>query len=65
MLIVVYMRYKLLGKSGLRGSELCLGGMTFGEDWGSMLSGLSKEEARKIIYIFVDKGGNFIDTANV
>jgi aryl-alcohol dehydrogenase-like predicted oxidoreductase len=59
------MRYKLLGKSGLRVSELCLGGMTFEEDWGSMLPGSSKEEARKIFYIFVDKGGNFIDTANV
>jgi aryl-alcohol dehydrogenase-like predicted oxidoreductase len=59
------MRYKLLGKSGLRVSELCLGGMTFGEDWGSMLPGTSKEEARKIFDIFVSKGGNFIDTANV
>jgi hypothetical protein len=28
------MRYKLLGNSGLRVSELCLGTMTFGEDWG-------------------------------
>jgi aryl-alcohol dehydrogenase-like predicted oxidoreductase len=39
--------------------------MTFGEDWGSMLPGASKEEARKIFDIFVNKGGNFIDTANV
>ena len=59
------MRYKLLGKSGLRVSELCLGAMTFGEDWGSMLPGASKEEARKIFDLFVSKGGNFIDTANV
>jgi aryl-alcohol dehydrogenase-like predicted oxidoreductase len=59
------MRYKLLGKSGLRVSELCLGSMTFGEDWGSMLAGASKEEARKIFELFVNKGGNFIDTANV
>jgi aryl-alcohol dehydrogenase-like predicted oxidoreductase len=59
------MRYKLLGKSGLRVSELCLGSMTFGEDWGSMLPGASKEEARKIFELFVNKGGNFIDTANV
>jgi aryl-alcohol dehydrogenase-like predicted oxidoreductase len=59
------MRYKLLGKSGLRVSELCLGGMTFGEDWGSMLPGASKEEAKKIFDLFVSKGGNFIDTANV
>jgi aryl-alcohol dehydrogenase-like predicted oxidoreductase len=65
MLMIVYMRYKLLGKSGLRVSELCLGGMTFGEDWGSMLPGASKEEAKKIFDIFVNKGGNFIDTANV
>lgn len=59
------MRYKLLGKSGLRVSELCLGAMTFGEDWGSMLPGASKEEASKIFDIFVNKGGNFIDTANI
>jgi aryl-alcohol dehydrogenase-like predicted oxidoreductase len=59
------MKYKLLGKSGLRVSELCLGGMTFGEDWGSMLPGASKEEAKKIFDLFVSKGGNFIDTANV
>ena len=59
------MRYKLLGKSGLRVSELCLGGMTFGEDWGSMLPGASKEEAKKIFDLFVSKGGNFIDTANI
>jgi aryl-alcohol dehydrogenase-like predicted oxidoreductase len=59
------MKYKLLGRSGLRVSELCLGGMTFGEDWGSMLLGSSKEEARKIFDIFVNRGGNFIDTANI
>ena len=59
------MRYKLFGKSGLRVSELCLGGMTFGQDWGSMLPGASKEEAKKIFELFVNEGGNFIDTANV
>ena len=55
------MRYKLLGKSGLRVSELALGTMTFGEDWGW---GASKEESRKIFDAYVDAGGNFIDTAN-
>jgi len=55
------MRYKLLGKSGLRVSELCLGTMTFGEDWGW---GASKEEASKVFHRFVEAGGNFIDTAN-
>ncbi|MFN3343373.1 MAG: aldo/keto reductase [Flavobacteriales bacterium] len=55
------MRYKLFGKSGLRVSELCLGTMTFGEEWGY---GANKEESRKIWNTFLDAGGNFIDTAN-
>jgi aryl-alcohol dehydrogenase-like predicted oxidoreductase len=55
------MRYKLLGKSGLRVSELCLGAMTFGEEWGW---GASKEESRRIFEAFAEAGGNFIDTAN-
>lgn len=55
------MRYKLLGKSGLRVSELCLGAMTFGEEWGW---GASKEESRRIFDAFAAAGGNFIDTAN-
>ncbi|MDP4163375.1 MAG: aldo/keto reductase, partial [Bacillota bacterium] len=54
------MKYKLLGKSGLRVSELALGTMTFGEDWGF---GASKEESQKIFNAFVEAGGNFIDTA--
>jgi aryl-alcohol dehydrogenase-like predicted oxidoreductase len=55
------MRYKLLGKSGLRVSELCLGTMTFGEEWGW---GSSKEESRKVYDAFLEAGGTFIDTAN-
>ena len=55
------LRYRLLGNSGLRVSELCLGTMTFGEDWGW---GASKEESRKIFDRFVEAGGNFIDTAS-
>ena len=54
------MRYKLLGKSGLRVSELALGTMTFGEDWGW---GASWEESRKIFDAFANAGGNFVDTA--
>jgi aryl-alcohol dehydrogenase-like predicted oxidoreductase len=54
------MRYKLFGKSGLRVSELALGTMTFGTDWGW---GASKEESRKIFDLFLEHGGNFIDTA--
>jgi aryl-alcohol dehydrogenase-like predicted oxidoreductase len=56
------MRYRLLGNSGLRVSELCLGTMTFGEDWGW---GSSKDESRAILDAFFEAGGNFIDTANV
>jgi len=56
------MRYKLLGKSGLRVSELCLGTMTFGDDWGW---GSGIDDSRKIYDAFVEAGGNFIDTADL
>ena len=54
--------YVTLGRSGLRVSPLCLGAMTFGEDlgWGS-----SVEESQQIIDRYLERGGNFIDTANV
>jgi aryl-alcohol dehydrogenase-like predicted oxidoreductase len=55
------MNYRLLGTSGLRVSELCLGTMTFGEEWGW---GASKEESRRIFDAYAAAGGNFIDTAN-
>lgn len=55
------MRYKLLGRSGLRVSELCLGTMTFGEDWGW---GASKEASREMFDAFAAAGGNFIDTSS-
>nr|HMQ54595.1 aldo/keto reductase [Anaerolineae bacterium] len=55
------MRYKLLGRSGLRVSELALGTMTFGEEWGW---GASKEESKKIFDAYAEAGGNFVDTAN-
>ena len=56
------MNYQLLGRSGLRVSDLCLGTMTFGEDWGW---GSSKDEAHKIYDAYREAGGNFIDTANL
>jgi len=56
------MNYQLLGRSGLRVSDLSLGTMTFGEDWGW---GTAKDEARKIYDAYREAGGNFIDTANV
>jgi aryl-alcohol dehydrogenase-like predicted oxidoreductase len=54
------MRYKLLGHSGLRVSEFCLGTMTFGETWGW---GASKVESKKMFDLFAEAGGNFIDTS--
>jgi aryl-alcohol dehydrogenase-like predicted oxidoreductase len=54
--------YVTLGNSGLRVSPLCLGAMTFGEDWGW---GSSVSESETIIASFFERGGNFIDTANL
>ncbi len=54
------MRFKLLGRSGLRVSEVALGTMTFGEVWGW---GASKDESRRIFDVYVEAGGNFVDTA--
>ncbi len=56
------MQYKLLGRSGLRVSELCLGCGTFGTNWGPL--GSDKQESEKIFDAFVEAGGNFIDTSN-
>lgn len=56
------MRLKLLGKSGLRVSDLCLGTMTFGTSWGF---GADRAVCLDIVKRYHDEGGNFIDTANV
>jgi len=56
------MRYRLLGKSGLKVSELALGAMTFGTETGF---GVDKAESRQVYDGFREAGGNFIDTANV
>jgi aryl-alcohol dehydrogenase-like predicted oxidoreductase len=54
--------YVTLGRSGLRVSPFALGAMTFGEDPGA--AGTSVEESEKILETYLDRGGNFIDTAN-
>jgi aryl-alcohol dehydrogenase-like predicted oxidoreductase len=56
------MNYRLFGNSGLRVSEVCLGTMTFGEDWGW---GSAKDESHKIYQAYREAGGNFVDTANI
>src|SRR5260370_16748535 len=55
------MKYYLLGKSGLRVSELALGAMSFGTEWGW---GTEINEARKMLDLYNDNGRNFVDTAN-
>jgi aryl-alcohol dehydrogenase-like predicted oxidoreductase len=54
--------YVTLGRSGLRVSPLCLGTMTFGPDLGW---GASVEESHAVLDRYLERGGNFIDTANV
>ncbi|GAA4509981.1 aldo/keto reductase [Actinoallomurus oryzae] len=54
--------YVTLGRSGLRVSPFALGAMTFGEDPGA--AGCSVEESERILATYLDRGGNFIDTAN-
>ncbi|MER7080121.1 Predicted oxidoreductase [Saccharopolyspora kobensis] len=53
--------YRLLGRSGLRVSPLALGTATFGTEWGW---GAEEAEARKLFDTYVERGGNFIDTAS-
>lgn len=48
------MRYRLLGRTGLRASELFLGAMTFAEP----------RESRRILDTYADAGGNVVDTAS-
>lgn len=57
------MRHKLLGRSGLRVSELCLGAMTFGGGTAMMTTASSDAESREIFDLFAQAGGTFIDTA--
>jgi aryl-alcohol dehydrogenase-like predicted oxidoreductase len=55
------LRYHLLGKSGLRVSEICLGTMSFGERWGF---GADLATSHAVLDAYAQAGGNFIDTAN-
>lgn len=55
------MKYQLLGRSGLRVSEICLGTMTFGTEWGT---GADYETSKQVFDAYANAGGNFIDTAN-
>ena len=61
------MRYRLLGRTGLYVSELCLGTMTYGSGGGiwEHIGKLSQSEVNGQVRAAVDAGVNFIDTANV
>jgi aryl-alcohol dehydrogenase-like predicted oxidoreductase len=52
------MEYRILGRSGLAVSKLCLGTMMFGKQ-------TSEDDSIEMIHRFIDYGGNFIDTADV
>jgi aryl-alcohol dehydrogenase-like predicted oxidoreductase len=56
------MRDLILGTSGIRVSQMCLGTMTFGSAWGW---GADEAACRQIYAAYRDAGGNFIDTANL
>lgn len=60
------MRYRLLGRSGLLVSEICLGTMTYGGSgrW-KPIGQLGLPEVEAQIKTAVDAGVNFIDTADV
>src|SRR5688572_7973139 len=52
------MERRVLGRTGVSVSALCLGTMTFGNE-------ADEEASRAIVDRFLDAGGDFIDTADV
>jgi len=60
------MKYNLLGNTGLKVSELCLGTMTFGgRGMWTAIGTLPQDQVNALVKQAVDGGINFIDTANV
>jgi aryl-alcohol dehydrogenase-like predicted oxidoreductase len=58
-------RFRVLSRTaGVRVSPLCLGGMSIGDAWKSMMGSMDKEASFKLMDAFFDAGGNFIDTSN-
>jgi len=60
------MKYRLLGRTGLYVSEMCLGTMTFGDQgfW-KVMGGLGQDAVNTLVRQAFEAGVNFIDTANV
>ena len=60
------MKYNLLGNTGLKVSELCLGTMTFGgKGYFAAIGSLGQDAVNTLVKKSVEAGINFIDTANV
>lgn len=60
------MKYNMLGNTGLKVSELCLGTMTFGgRGMWTAIGALPQEKTNELVKMSVESGINFIDTANV
>ncbi len=58
------MKYRFLGRTGLRVSELCLGTMTFGENFFN-IAVVDQASADGIVRRALEAGINFFDTADV
>ena len=60
------MKYNLLGNTGLKVSELCLGAMTFGgRGMWTAIGTLPQDQANELVKMSIEGGINFIDTANI
>jgi len=55
------MKYRKLGKTGYKISEISYGSWSLGADWGDV----SEDQAMKVLHKAIDLGVNFIDTADV
>jgi aryl-alcohol dehydrogenase-like predicted oxidoreductase len=63
--MVIFMKYNQLGNTGVLLSELCLGTMTFGgRGFCEAFGKVEEEEAKQLLKRAVEKGINYIDTAN-
>lgn len=58
------MKYRILGRTGLKVSELCLGTMTFGDNFFN-IAVVEQTNANEMVARAIDVGINFFDTADV
>ena len=58
------MKYRLLGRTGLKVSELCLGTMTFGQNFYG-IAVVDQPDANAMVARALEAGINFFDTADV